>query len=91
MTQLPKILDGLPVHWAGVDDTTPDGCSLTVTTLLGKPTTYVIRNGQVIGRIESDDLSLIGYAGGGLKGGSLIGWGDFAALAAKIADYPRAA
>lgn len=82
----PDIFDGLPCHWAGVDDTTPAGCMLFVTTVLGLVTTYVLRDGQVIGRVENDGGRLCGYVGQGLKGGQFVGLGHSSQLAQKIAD-----
>jgi hypothetical protein len=48
-------------------------------------TTYIIRNGCIIGRIETNLGRQIGYAGDRLKGGTLLGAGDLQTLAAKIA------
>lgn len=84
---IPTILNGLPIHWQGTDDTTPDGCTLITTVVLGIPTTYVLRGDQVIGRVEAGVNSQNGYAGPGLKGGYWVGSGPFRDLAEKIADY----
>ena len=89
MSDLPAILNDLPIHWAGVDSTTPDGCTLATTTYLGIPTTYVIRDGQVIGRIEISRGQQVGYAGDRLKGGYLIGYGDSETLGRRIAAHKR--
>jgi hypothetical protein len=84
---LPAILNGLPIHWHGIDDNTPAGCELAVTTVVGIPTTYLIRDGQVIGRIEAVGTGQNGYVGGTLKGGSpVFGGGTFYDLAQKIAE-----
>ena len=80
------ILNGLPCHWQGVDSTTPDGCTLYATTYLGISTTYILRDGQVIGRIEFADGRQDGYVGTRLKGGSWVGSGDSTSLGRKIAD-----
>lgn len=84
MADVPAILNGLPVLWAGVDDTTPAGCSLVVTEYLGLPTTFLIRDGHVIGRIEVHRGQQVGYAGDRLKGGTLVVGGDSLALGRKI-------
>jgi hypothetical protein len=89
MTEIPPILDGLPILWSGVDATTPDGCTLVSTEYLGMPTTYIIRDGRVIGRIEIHRGRQVGYAGDLLKSGYLIGSGDSETLAAKIAAHDR--
>lgn len=83
---IPPVLDGLPIHWQGTDDSTPDGCTQIVTTVLGLTTTYLIRDGQILGRIEIDGNRMNGYVGSGLKGGRWVGSGDSAGLANKIAD-----
>jgi hypothetical protein len=80
-----NIFQGLPVYFEGVDDSTPDGCTLFTTTVLDQPTTYILRNGKVIGRIEHTQDNH-GYAGSALKGGSFVGSGEFGALAEKIAE-----
>ncbi|MEV1013827.1 hypothetical protein AB0I89_24040 [Micromonospora sp. NPDC049801] len=87
MTETPAILADLPIHWSGVDATTPDGCTLATTVYLGIPTTYVIRAGQVIGRSEISDGRQAGYAGDRLKGGYLIGFGDSQSLGERIAAH----
>jgi hypothetical protein len=84
-TDIPTILNGLPIHWQGVDDSTPDGCTLIVTEVVGLPTTYVLRDNEVIGRVGADKTRQYGYVGAGLKGGQYIGRGVFYELAAKIA------
>ncbi|MEV5819346.1 hypothetical protein AB0L22_09235 [Micromonospora haikouensis] len=89
MSDLPAILNGLPIHWAGVDSTTPDGCTLAVTTYLDILITYIVRDGQVIGRIENSRDRQVGYAGDRLKGGYLIGYGDSETLGRKIAAHNR--
>jgi hypothetical protein len=80
------ILYSLPCHWQGTDDTTPDGCTLYVTTYLGIVTTYILRDGQVIGRVEVAGNRQDGYVGGRLKGGARVGSGDFVSVAQRIAD-----
>jgi len=80
------ILNDLPCHWQGTDDSTPDGCTLFATVCLGIATTYILRDGQVIGRVEHERNGQHGYAGGRLKGGERVGSGDFTRLAQKIAD-----
>jgi hypothetical protein len=80
----PTVLRGLPVHFQGVDDTTPPGCTIFTTTLLDLLTTYILRDDVIIGRVEHTQ-DMPGYAGRGLKGGSLVGFGDFTELAARIA------
>lgn len=82
---IPSILNDLPIHWQGTDSSTPDGCTLIATLVLGIPTTYVVRDGEVIGRVEVHRGSQSGYAGSGLKGGYYIGSGLFRNLAEKIA------
>jgi len=82
MSDLPDILTGLPIHWRGVDDSTPPGCEMIATTVLGMVVTYVVRDGVVLGRIEAGGH---GYVGDRLKGGTFIGSGLHADLAAKIA------
>lgn len=82
---IPDILNGLPVHWTGVDDSTPEGCTLLVTTVVGTPTTYILRDGHILGRVEADGNRQAGYVGAGLKGGELVGIGGFYGLADDIA------
>lgn len=82
---IPAVLNGLPIHWQGTDDTTPTGCTLIVTEVVGLPTTYVLRNGEVIGRVEVMNDYFNGYVGTGLKGGRYIGRGDFSGLTEEIA------
>ena len=82
-----NILNDLPCHWAGSDDTTPDGCTLYATTYLGVPTTYILRDGRIIGRVEQYGVTRErGWFGNGLKGGVYLGSGSFGALAQKIAE-----
>jgi hypothetical protein len=85
---IPKTLAGLPIHWEGTDDSTPAGCTLLSTVVLGIPTTYILRNGAVIGRVEAGTTSQNGYAGAGLKGGIWVGSGGFSRLAQAIAERP---
>ena len=87
MTDLPSALQPLPVYFHGVDDTTPADCTMFTTSVLHILTTYVLRDGQIIGRIEHTQ-DMPGYAGSTLKGGTLIGFGEFTELAAKIAARP---
>jgi hypothetical protein len=84
-TSIPTILNGLPIHWQGVDDTTPPGCTLLITEVVGLPTAYVLRAGEVIGRVETSRNDFHGYVGGGLKGGRYVGRGDFTKLTETIA------
>ncbi len=89
-TDLPAIFAGLPIYFHGVDDTTPPGCQIVTTSVFDQLTTYLLRDGQVIGRIEhTQDMD--GYLGTTLKGGGHIGTGEFTQLAQRIADHPRAA
>lgn len=90
MTDLPAIFTGLPIYWTGVDDFTPAGCTLVATKVFDIATTYILRDGEVIGRIEISRTSQNGYTGSKLKGGRFVGSGEFASLAAKIADYRSA-
>lgn len=84
---LPDILNGLPIHWRGTDNSTPAGCELVVTTVVGIATTYLLRNGQVIGRIEAVGSGQNAYIGDNLKGGTpVFGQGTFYELAQKIAE-----
>lgn len=77
---------GLPIHWDGVDSTTPDRCTLVVTTVVGLITCYVLRDGEIIGRTEiHDDNRFHGYIGTGLKGGYYVGTGYATELQARIA------
>lgn len=80
------ILNDLPCHWQGTDSTTPNGCTLYATVYLGIATTYILRDGQVIGRVEHEKANQHGYVGGRLKGGERVGSGDFTRLAQAIAD-----
>lgn len=89
MTDLPAVLNDLTIDWSGVDSTTPAGCTLATAVHLGIPTTYVIRDGQVIGRIEISRGQQTGYAGERLKGGYLVGYGDSQTLAERIAAFNR--
>jgi hypothetical protein len=82
---IPNILNGFPIHWQGVDDTTPPGCTLFVTEVLGLLTAYVLRDEEVIGRVEISKNDFHGYVGGGLKGGRFVGRGDFTKLTEAIA------
>jgi hypothetical protein len=84
MDQIPAIFAGYPIHFAGSDDTTPPGCTLIITTVLDLLTTYIIRDGEVIGRIEVQRDRQYGYAGNRLKGGYLVGMADSATLGARI-------
>jgi hypothetical protein len=85
---LPGILRALPIHWHGSDDNTPAGCTLVVTEVLGIGTTYLCRDGAVIGRIEGRGAQQNAYVGDGLKGGHWAGsTGTFYELAARVADH----
>lgn len=86
---LPAILNELDVRWTGVDSTTPAGCTLATAVYLDIPTTYVIRDGQVIGRIEIINDQQVGYAGNRLKGGYLVGTADSRTLGERIATFNR--
>lgn len=84
------ILRDLPIHWRGVDSQTPEGCELFVTEVLGLPTTYILRDGVILGRIESAGIRLSGYVGGSLKGGEFIGGqGGFYETALRIVAAHR--
>jgi hypothetical protein len=87
MTSLPAILRDLPIHWQGADDSAPDGCVSIATVVLGISTTYIVRAGVVLGRIEYTRDTVHGYAGSGLKGGRFVGTDLTAALAEKIVAY----
>lgn len=78
-----NIFQGLPVYFEGVDDSTPDDCTLFTTTVFDQLTTYILRDGKVIGRIEHTQDNH-GYAGSALKGGSFVGSGEFRALAEAV-------
>lgn len=82
---IPDILRNLSIHWQGVDDSTPAGCTLVCAEIVGLATTYVLRDGQIIGRVESAGSSQNGYIGSGLKGGGFIGSGPFYELVSRIA------
>ena len=84
---IPPILKDLPIHWQGTDDSTPDGCVSIVTEVLGISTTYIVRDGEVLGRIEYTRDTVAGYAGAGLKGGRFLGIGLTGTLAEKIAAH----
>ncbi len=86
-TDLPAILKDLPIHWQGTDDSTPDDCVSIGTEVLGISTTYLVRGGEVIGRIEYTRDSIRAYAGSGLKGGYYVGIGLTSDLNRKIADH----
>lgn len=75
---------GLPIFWQGEDDSTPEGCTLVCTKVVGLPTTYILRAGEVIGRVEADGFRQLGYVGSGLQGGRYVGCGDFYGLAQRI-------
>jgi hypothetical protein len=79
------IFAGLPRYFEGADDSTPPGCTLLATKVFDIATTYVLRDGQVIGRVEHGNVQS-GYVGSALKGGRFVGVGYFSALAQKIAD-----
>jgi hypothetical protein len=79
-------LDGLPVLWRGTDDTTPAGCELIVTEVVGIPTTYLLRDDQIIGRVEGQGRFMIGYVGDTLKGGYYVGTGDYYGLFQNIVN-----
>lgn len=81
---IPTILNGLPIYWQGTDDSTPAGCTSIATEVLGISTTYIVRDGHVIGRIEYTGDTILGYAGAGLKGGYFLGTGLTGVLAEKI-------
>lgn len=89
-TDLPVIFNGLPIHWHGTDDNTPADCTLVVTEVMGIATTYLLRDGEVIGRIEGQGATQNAYIGAGLKGGVWISQtGTFYDLAKRIAEYGR--
>jgi len=83
------IFAGLPRYFEGADDSTPTGCTLLVTKVLDLVTTYVLRDGEVIGRVEQSNGQQDGYVGSGLKGGVFVGSGHFSVLAEKIADRAK--
>lgn len=86
-TDLPDIFRNLPIHFHGTDSRTPDGCTLVCTEVVGLATTYVLRDGQVLGRIEAQGITQTAYAGPSLKGGSYVGsTGTFYELAQRIAE-----
>ena len=87
---LPAILRDLPIHWQGVDDSTPAGCVSIATEVLGVSTTYIVRDGEVLGRIEYTRDTIHGYAGSGLKGGYFLGTGLTGDLAQRIVDRRNA-
>lgn len=84
---VPDILRRERILRQGVDDTTPAGCTLITAEVLGLATTYVLRDGVVLGRIEANRGYQYGYAGGGLKGGYFLGISDSTTLAQRVADY----
>jgi hypothetical protein len=84
MSNLPTVLSGLPIHWRGVDDSTPAGCESIVTDVLGISTTYIVRDEEILGRIEYTRDRVSGYAGSGLKGGYYLGTALTASLAERI-------
>jgi hypothetical protein len=87
VTGVPGILTGHQILFEGVDDTTPAGCTIVTAMVLGTMSTYIIRDGAVIGRIEHVGQQA-GYVGTALKGGNWIGSGDSTELGEKIASYP---
>jgi hypothetical protein len=84
---IPDSFRGLTIHWHGVDSTTPAGCTMLVTEVLGIATTYILRDGDIIGRIEMAGATINGYAGPGLKGGGYLGSSTYEDLARRIADW----
>ncbi|GAA0494026.1 hypothetical protein Ade02nite_20800 [Paractinoplanes deccanensis] len=87
---IPGILKHERIMWEGVDSSTPDGCTMVTAHVLGVVATYVLRDGQVLGRIENIEGRNSGYAGSTLKGGYFLGQADDATLARRIADYADA-
>jgi hypothetical protein len=85
--EIPDILRRERIHWQGVDSTTPPGCTLIAAEVLGVATTYVLRGGTVLGRIEAHTSGQAGYVGDRLKGGYCLGPGDSTTLAQRIVDY----
>jgi hypothetical protein len=63
-----------------------------VTKVFDIPTTYLLRDGEVIGRIEHGtrpEVAPSAYVGSAMKGGMFVGTGEFRALAEKIADRAK--
>lgn len=88
---LPDVFRNLPIHWQGNDGSTPAGCTLVCTEVVGLVTTYVLRDGQIIGRLETAGCCWNAYAGSTLKGGAYVGsTGTFYGLAQQIADRASA-
>ncbi len=85
--EIPDILRRERILWQGIDDTTPAHCTLITAEVLGLVTTYVLGDGEVLGRIESDDGAQNGYAGAGLKGGHFLGTGGSTELAQRIVEH----
>ncbi|GGN39030.1 hypothetical protein FHR83_006811 [Actinoplanes campanulatus] len=86
-TEIPDILRHERIFWQGVDSTTPPGCTLITAEVLGLATTYVLRDGNVLGRIETHGSGQAGYVGDRLKGGYYRGAGDATTLAQRIVDH----
>lgn len=82
------------VLFEGVDSTTPDGCTIKACIVLGVETTYLLRDGLVLGRVESNAMrshsGLSAYVGDRMKGGKFIGTSQtYEAAFAKILDQHK--
>jgi hypothetical protein len=75
-------LHGNPVHWSGVDSTTPEGFTLASVEYLGIVRTYLLREGEIVGRIEyhgsGPTLRLEVIRGGQMLGGIAVSPGLYA-------------
>lgn len=89
MTELtrPDIFARETIAFEGVDSTTPPGCTLISMAVLGVFTTYLLRDGVVLGRVETPPVGQGGhnvYAGSGLKGGQWLGSAGFSATGFEL-------
>lgn len=82
-------LFGEPVIWSGVDSSTPDGFTVAVVEVLGLMRTYLLRDGNVVGRAEAQGGRSIASIGDRVLGGQAIsfsGFGSEAEALQAIAD-----
>lgn len=68
----PIAFRGTEIHWAGTDDSTPPGCTIVVASVVGIPRTYLVKNDEIIGRVELNTPGVRAYVGGGLLGGQWL-------------------
>ena len=64
------------IIWQGSDSTTPQGCTLVVAEVLGLIRTYLLRDGIVLGRIETSGRvgGMSASVGANLLGGESVGF-----------------